>query len=118
MSMTGDRILRAPRVPSGRGGAYARLLHIVTGTSQRNGLLRGTPMTAATATSQRMAHVGELLAPIYRFFATSAYSRRAGNPTICDFVAGNPQEMALEGFVAALQRWSVPQDKNWFAYKN
>jgi hypothetical protein len=34
-----------------------------------------------------------------------------------DFMAGNPQELALPGFVAALSRWSVPQDKDWFAYK-
>jgi hypothetical protein len=34
-----------------------------------------------------------------------------------DFMAGNPQDLALPGFVAALARWSVPQDKDWFAYK-
>jgi aspartate aminotransferase len=32
-------------------------------------------------------------------------------------MAGNPQELALPGLVAALTRWSVPQDKEWFAYK-
>jgi len=34
-----------------------------------------------------------------------------------DFTAGNPQELALPPYVAALTRWSVPQDKDWFAYK-
>ena len=33
-----------------------------------------------------------------------------------DFAAGNPQEMALPGFVEALGRWAVPHDKDWFAY--
>src|SRR5690242_590163 len=70
-----------------------------------------------TPSSQRITHVSELLAPLYRMFVESAYARRVGDSTICDFVAGNPHEMPLEGFVAALQRWSVPQDKNWFAYK-
>ncbi|MGH2527317.1 MAG: aminotransferase class I/II-fold pyridoxal phosphate-dependent enzyme, partial [Actinomycetota bacterium] len=35
----------------------------------------------------------------------------------CDFVAGNPQEMALPEYVESLQRWTVPQDKDWYAYK-
>jgi aspartate aminotransferase len=51
------------------------------------------------------------------FFTTSAYSRRAGDPDISDFVAGNPQEMAVPGFVDALKKWVEPQNKDWFAYK-
>lgn len=50
------------------------------------------------------------------FMTESAYARRSGDPGICDFVTGNPQEPAHPGFVAALQRWSVPQNKDWFAY--
>ncbi len=38
-------------------------------------------------------------------------------PGACDFVLGNPQEMPLPGFVAALHRESEPQNKDWFAYK-
>ncbi|GAC1433795.1 MAG: pyridoxal phosphate-dependent aminotransferase [Chloroflexota bacterium] len=34
-----------------------------------------------------------------------------------DFLAGNPQEMALPALVDALQRWSVPQTPDWFGYK-
>ncbi|MGH4011000.1 MAG: aminotransferase class I/II-fold pyridoxal phosphate-dependent enzyme [Pseudonocardiaceae bacterium] len=37
-------------------------------------------------------------------------------PVIADFMAGNPQEPALPGFVEALQRWSVPTSADWFAY--
>jgi hypothetical protein len=45
-------------------------------------------------------------------------SRRSctGRP-VADFLAGNPQEGALPGFLAALARWSVPQDPGWFGYK-
>ena len=32
-------------------------------------------------------------------------------------MAGNPQEMAVPGFVDALRKWIEPQDKDWFAYK-
>jgi aspartate aminotransferase len=38
-------------------------------------------------------------------------------PDACDFFAGNPQEMALPEYVAALHRWIEPRDKDWFGYK-
>lgn len=40
-----------------------------------------------------------------------------GVPVIANFLAGNPQEPTLPGFVAALQRWSVPASTDWFAYR-
>jgi len=33
-----------------------------------------------------------------------------------DFLLGNPHDMPLPGFVAALQQWSQPQSQDWFAY--
>src|SRR5215475_10211967 len=69
------------------------------------------------AIAQRTAHLLKVLAPVYNFFTASTFAQRAGDPTICDFTAGNPQELALPGFVTALGRWSVPQDPNWYAYK-
>jgi len=54
--------------------------------------------------------------PLIRFFGSLEDVDRA-DPEVCDFVAGNPQELALPAFVDALQRWSVPQDKDWYAYK-
>ncbi len=39
-------------------------------------------------------------------------------PDVCDFAFGNPHEMPLPGLVDALERWVVPQDKDWFAYKH
>jgi aspartate aminotransferase len=54
--------------------------------------------------------------PVLQFLTASDWSRRKDEPGIADFMVGNPQEMPLPGFVAALQRWSVPRDKDWFAY--
>jgi aspartate aminotransferase len=64
-----------------------------------------------------MTTLFDVLGHLYHFFTESTYVRRAGDPAICDFVAGNPQEMPLPDFVEALRRWSVPQNKDWFAYK-
>ena len=55
------------------------------------------------------------LAPV-SFFMGSSYSKRAGDPTISDFVAGNPHDMPLPELAEAFRKWSVPQDKDWFAY--
>jgi len=44
------------------------------------------------------------------------YSDRGAN-AIADFVAGNPQEMPLPGFVEALRTWTTPTSKDHFAYK-
>jgi len=57
------------------------------------------------------------LAPLIRFFTESRWASRYGQAGIADFVAGNPQEAPLPEFVEAIQRWSVPQDVRWFAYK-
>jgi aspartate aminotransferase len=68
--------------------------------------------------SEAMQRLIRLEEPLMRFFTASGYARRdPEDPENCDFVAGNPQEMALPAFVEALQRWTVPQDKDWYAYK-
>ena len=60
--------------------------------------------------------IGEIVddhAELLSFFAL--YQERA--PTaIADFVAGNPQEMPLPGFVAAVAKWTTPKSKDHFAY--
>ncbi len=53
--------------------------------------------------------------PFMRFFLEGVWGNRTSPGA--DFVAGNPQEMPLPGFTAALKRWAEPQDKDWFAYK-
>lgn len=57
-------------------------------------------------------------APVLQFLMGSPQARRQSEPGVANFLLGNPQELPLSGFVAALQRWSVPRDKDWFAYKH
>jgi aspartate aminotransferase len=68
--------------------------------------------------STSMQRIREIEEPLMRFFTEGGWSRRdPADPENCDFVAGNPQEMALPEYVESLQRWTVPQDKDWYAYK-
>ena len=56
--------------------------------------------------------------PLLRFFTESAWSRQdPTDPERADFVAGNPQELVQPAFVDSIQRWAVPQDEYWYAYK-
>jgi aspartate aminotransferase len=55
--------------------------------------------------------------PIAAFFNNSTWRDRLGQPGVCDFAFGNPQEMPLPGFVEALKAKVAPQNKEWFAYK-
>jgi aspartate aminotransferase len=57
------------------------------------------------------------LAATTSFFTESAWARGGGEPGACDFAIGNPQEMPLPAFTDALQRWAVPRDSHWYAYK-
>ena len=66
--------------------------------------------------SHRIQQLMDIFAPVYRFFAQSSYARRSSEPGINDFAVGNPHEMPLAAFTEALQRWAVPQHKDWFAY--
>ena len=68
------------------------------------------------AASRRIQGLQKALYPVYQFFVSSAYARRAGDPAILDFAIGNPHEMALPEFVATLQRWTPPQNKEWYGY--
>ena len=68
--------------------------------------------------SQSLQRILEIEEPLRRFFYESRYANRdPADPENCDFVAGNPQEMVLPEYVESLQRWTVPQDKDWYAYK-
>ncbi|MBW3589511.1 MAG: aminotransferase class I/II-fold pyridoxal phosphate-dependent enzyme [Actinobacteria bacterium] len=42
---------------------------------------------------------------------------RRGAEGVSDFIFGNPHDMPLPEFSEALQKASVPQSKDWFAYK-
>jgi aspartate aminotransferase len=54
--------------------------------------------------------------PVLEFLTASPQARRLNEPGVANFLLGNPQQMPLSGFVDALQHWSVPQNKDWFAY--
>ena len=66
--------------------------------------------------AKRLGDVLTLVGHVIDFVASSAYAGRQGDPAICDFVFGNPHELALPTFVQALQRAVPPRDKNWYAY--
>jgi aspartate aminotransferase len=66
--------------------------------------------------SRRIAAI-QAATPILEFLTTSSQARRQHEPGVANFMLGNPHEMPLPGFVDALRHWSVPQDKDWFAYK-
>jgi aspartate aminotransferase len=73
-------------------------------------------MTHRFSTSMR--RIRDIEEPLMRFFTQGKWSLRdPADPENCDFVAGNPQEMVLPEYVESLQRWTVPQDKDWYAYK-
>src|SRR5262249_11227389 len=75
--------------------------------------IRGNMMTLP---SQRITHITGTLQSGYGFFTQSTWARHREDPNICDFTVGNPHEMPLEAFSAALGRWSVPQNEMWYAY--
>jgi aspartate aminotransferase len=66
--------------------------------------------------SRRIVGLQAGLQPLLDFLDNSEHAKRIGDPTICDFVFGNPHEMPLEEVVAALRRHAVPANKDWFAY--
>lgn len=71
-----------------------------------------------TPYSQRIAAIQAAMSPFMRFYTEAPWLQRADDPRVNNFVFGNPHEMPLHSFVTTLQHWSVPQNKDWFAYKN
>lgn len=67
--------------------------------------------------SDRIAGSLASIAPLLRIQMDPVWAQRLDDPEASDFGFGNPQEMPLTGFVQALQKWVVPQNKDWFAYK-
>src|SRR5579859_4891093 len=76
--------------------------------------MEGLPM-AAQIVSRRIAAI-QAATPVLEFLTASSQARCQQEPGVANFLLGNPHEMALPGFVDALRHWSVPQDKDWFAY--
>jgi aspartate aminotransferase len=55
--------------------------------------------------------------PFLGWYPTSRHAQRVGDPRIADLVFGNPHDMPLPAYVAALAHQVVPQNKDWYAYK-
>ena len=67
--------------------------------------------------SDRVVAATASLAAVQDFYFNSRYAERRGQPGVCDFTFGNPQEFPLPGLVQALHRHADPQNQNWYAYK-
>jgi aspartate aminotransferase len=59
----------------------------------------------------------ELARPLFETFQAWQQGVAAAGDEACDFLAGNPQEPAMEGYAETLREWSVPRSRDWFAYK-
>lgn len=59
----------------------------------------------------------EASVPFLSWYESSSYASRAGDPNIADLVFGNPHDVPLPAYVAALAEHLQPKDKDWFAYK-
>jgi aspartate aminotransferase len=68
-------------------------------------------------TSTHIQSILDVSVPIFRFVTGALYTENALKPDVSNFALGNPHEMPVDGFAQALARWSVPQNKDWFAYK-
>ena len=66
--------------------------------------------------AKRLDELVQALGPVLWFFRESTWSKRVGDATLCDFVAGNPHDPPLPEIVDALQRHAVPLSKDHFAY--
>jgi aspartate aminotransferase len=58
----------------------------------------------------------ESVAPFMSFFS-GPFNQLNGQPDVANFAVGNPQEMPLPAYVAALRDATEPRNKDWFAYK-
>lgn len=70
-----------------------------------------------TIISHRTRRLQEAMSSFMSFFTSEVFMQASVDPEACNFMLGNPHDMPLQGFVDALARAIVPQDKDWFAYK-
>ncbi len=68
------------------------------------------------AVSERMTRFVNVNSAVLQFLTDSDYTRKAGEPDVCDFAIGNPHEMPLTGLIHALERHLTPQNEEWYAY--
>ena len=61
--------------------------------------------------ARRMDRMVESVAHVFAWVQGGPWERHRLDPDVADFTFGNPQELPLPGLVEALQRHSVPLDK-------
>lgn len=71
----------------------------------------------AQPVSKRMLRAMHVAGPIMEYISDPRLGEHRKDPAACDFLLGDPHELPLAGYTAALQKWVVPQNKDWFAYK-
>ncbi|MEO8510010.1 MAG: aminotransferase class I/II-fold pyridoxal phosphate-dependent enzyme [Chloroflexota bacterium] len=71
-------------------------------------------MTTSAAT--RANRVRASIAPFLSFI-NGSFAQLNLEPDVANFAVGNPQQMPLPDYVAALHQHLDPRDKDWFAYK-
>jgi aspartate aminotransferase len=70
------------------------------------------------ATSRLIHDVIEGMGPIIEAFAVRVPQlMEQWGDDLCDFLAGNPQEGALQPYEDALHRWADVRRRDWYAYK-
>src|SRR5437016_966189 len=70
----------------------------------------------STATPSLRDRMRESVDPFMSFFS-GPFNQLNGQPDVANFAVGNPQEMPLPAYVAALRDATEPRNKDWFAYK-
>ncbi len=76
--------------------------------------MRGNGAADSPISSDSMRLLG-LMGPLLKFFTDSQYSRRAGNPGICNFVNADPRELPFPELTEALTRAVLPRADGWLA---
>ena len=71
-----------------------------------------------TNSPQRLVRAQAKLNTIYEFISRYEQWKITAGDDQCDFALGNPQTMALPGFVNALRDATTPENKDWYAYKS
>jgi aspartate aminotransferase len=65
------------------------------------------------------ARVDRVVASLSEFMKAieAAEFAQADPEGLCNFMAGNPQEIAARDYVETLKRWAEPLSKDWYGYK-
>lgn len=76
-----------------------------------------TTLVDSSTVSRRNRSLQALTAPVVSFLTDSTWVRRRDEPGAMEFVVGNPHELPLPGYVAALRSQLEPRANDWFAYQ-